>query len=169
MKSSLRRPSALSALVVLLAVAGCATERGRAAAPAPPTPGAREAGLCRALQRELPRTVDGRERRETGSELTAVWGPASGPSIVLRCGVPRPEVLTPGSAHYSPTTDAAEIDGVDWVPERQPDGSVRCTTQWRAAFVEVTLPKEVTGGAGDISALTDLADAVKKALPFGAF
>lgn len=161
MKSSLRRPPGLSAVALLLTAVACSAPGGPAA-PAAPTPPAAEAALCRALHKELPGTVDGRERHDPvpASDFTAAWG--GRPAIVLRCGVPKPELL-----QRNPGADAAEIDGVDWLPEKQSDGSVRCTTTLREAWVEVTLPKQVTGDAGDISALTDLADAIKKTIPEG--
>ncbi|MEX2983836.1 DUF3515 domain-containing protein [Streptomyces sp. C36] len=165
MKTSLRRPLGLPALALLCASVACSAPDGKAS-PAVPTPPARQAELCRALHKELPETVDGRKRRAADpvSDLTAVWGD---PAISLRCGVGRPKILTPGTEHYNPTADSVEIDGVGWLPERQPDGSVRCTTTLRQAWVEVTLPKKVVGEAGDISALTDLADAVRKTIPVG--
>ncbi|KJY42221.1 hypothetical protein VR41_08805 [Streptomyces sp. NRRL B-1568] len=165
MKYSLRRPLGLPAVALLLTSVACSAA-DRQAGPAVPTPSAAQAGLCRALHKELPEAVDGKKRRTADpvSDFTAVWGD---PAISLRCGVPRPKILTPGTEHYNPTADAVEIDGVEWLPEQQPDGSVRCTTTLRLAFVEVTLPKEVVGDAVQIGALTDLADAVKKTIPVG--
>ncbi len=105
----------MSAAVCLLALAGC-SQGGAPGAVSVPRPSAAAAKLCRALHRALPGTVDGLARRSTrpASDFTAAWG---SPAIVLRCGVPTPDVLTPGNAHYNPTADAAEIDGVDWLPQ----------------------------------------------------
>ncbi|WP_229328495.1 DUF3515 domain-containing protein, partial [Streptomyces sp. UNOC14_S4] len=121
---------------------------------------------CKDLHKALPDSVDGLKRRtaDPESDFTAVWGD---PAVSLRCGVKRPEIIRAGSTTYAPTTGSVEADGVEWLPERQPDGSVRCTTVHREVWVEVTLPKKVAGDAGDIGALTDLADAVKKTIPFG--
>ncbi|MFF4221352.1 DUF3515 domain-containing protein [Streptomyces sp. L500] len=165
MKSSLRRPLGLPAAALLLAAAGCSAP-DPSAGPAVPTPDARQAGHCRALHGALPDVLDGRKRRtaEPASDFTALWGD---PAISLRCGVARPKILTRGSEHYNPNADSAELDGVEWLPERQPDGSVRCTTVHREAWIEVTLPARVVGGAGDISALTDLAGAITKTVPVG--
>ncbi|MGW1074622.1 DUF3515 domain-containing protein [Streptomyces sp. NPDC002537] len=165
MKSSLRRSLGLPALVVLFAASGCAAGGGPAG-PAVPTPPDRAVGPCRALHKVLPESVDGMKRRTADpvSDFTAVWGD---PAIALRCGVQRPEVIRAGSKTYAPSTGSVEADGVEWLPERQPDGSVRCTTVQREVWVEVTLPKKVAGDAGDLGALTDLADAVKKTIPFG--
>lgn len=89
---------------------------------------------------------------------TAVWGD---PGIELRCGVPRPEVLTPGSEHYNPAAEAVGVNGVEWLLEEREDG-YRFTTTGRSAFVELTVPAEY---APEVGVLTDLADAVKEAVP----
>ncbi|MEV5511240.1 DUF3515 domain-containing protein [Streptomyces orinoci] len=156
MKSSLRRPLGLSAAVLLLGAAGCSSQDR--AAPAAPTPSGHQAQLCRALHGALPRTVGGLPRQDTSSEFTAAWG-GNGDRISLRCGVPRPAMFD------KVTTQSAEIDGVDWAPERLSDGSVRCTTSLRPVYIEVTLPKKITGDGGDMSALTDLAAAVNRTVP----
>ncbi len=159
---SLRR---VPVAVCLLAVAGCSHGDGTGAV-AVPRPPAATARLCRALHGVLPRKVDGLTLRATrpASDLTAAWG---SPAIVLRCGVPAPDVLTPGNAHYNPTADTAEIDGVDWLPQTLSDGGARCTTTLRKAFVEVTIPGKYTGPDEDISSLTDLATAVARTIPTG--
>ncbi|MDK1475069.1 DUF3515 domain-containing protein [Streptomyces sp. 549] len=142
---------------VLVAVAGCSADPE---GPAVPSPTGRAAADCRALHSRLPAEVEGRERveREPVSQYTAVWGD---PSIELRCGVPRPEVLSPGSEHYNPTADAVEVNGVGWLLEQQTDG-YRFTTTGRTAFVELTVPGAY---APEVGALTDLADAVRAAVP----
>ncbi|MEU4210689.1 DUF3515 domain-containing protein [Streptomyces sp. NPDC026206] len=161
MKSSLRRLLGLPSAALLVATAACSAP-GAQAGPAVPAPPERQAGLCRALHKELPRAVDGLERRtvEPVSDLTAVWG--DDPSVSLRCGVRKPGLLK-----RNPATDSMDIDEVGWLPEKQPDGSVRCTTVRREAWVEVTLPKKVVGEGGDLSALTDLSGAVLKTIPEG--
>jgi hypothetical protein len=161
----LHRLTSLPALAVLFVAVGCSSSDDTAG-PAVPTPSAQEAALCRALHKQLPQTVGGLARHapEHPSDFTAAWGD---PAIALRCGVARPKVLTPGTEHYNPTADAVELNGVDWLPEKQDDGSIRCTTTMRKAFVEVTIPAKVAGGAGDMSALTDLAGAVEKTIPEG--
>jgi hypothetical protein len=125
-----------------------------------PEPSPQAAALCRALRKELPKTVDGLGRSEAGpvSDFTAAWGD---PPVRLRCGVPRPDVLTPGSAHYNPTADAVEVNGVSWLLEKQQDG-YRFTTTDRKAFVEVTVPGKY---APEVDPLTDLAGAVEKTVP----
>jgi Protein of unknown function (DUF3515) len=162
LRPSLRR---VPAALCLLAVAGCASGTAADAVAVPRPPGA-AVGPCRALHAALPEKVDGLRRHSTSpaSQFTAAWG---SPAIVLRCGVPTPDVLTPGNAHYNPTADDAEIDGVDWLPQRLSDGGVRCTTTLRKAFVEVTIPAEYAGQDGDLGSLTDLAHAVGSTVPTG--
>jgi hypothetical protein len=127
---------------------------------AAPSPSAKAATLCRSLNRALPGTVDGLSRRtvEPDSGLTAGWGD---PTVALRCGVPRPDVLTPGNAKYDPTSDAAVVNGVSWLVQQLTDG-YRFTTTDRETFVEVTVPGKY---APEVDPLTDLAAAVKKTIP----
>lgn len=122
-----------------------------------PVPDARVAAYCRALHAELPPTVDGLPRHDLKprSDLVTGWGQ---PAIVLRCGVPRPQILK------DPNADGVTVDGVGWVIEPEPGGVFRLTTTLRKAYVEVTLPKK---WAGDVGPLTDLAGAVKKTVPEG--
>ncbi|MGP4002017.1 DUF3515 domain-containing protein [Streptomyces sp. 8N706] len=154
-----RRLLCLPAAALLIAAAGCSFTDGTGARPVP-TPSAAAAGMCRALQGQLPRTVDGLDRSSTGpeSDFAADWGD---PAVQLRCGVSRPEVLTPGSEHYNPTADAVEVNGVTWLLEKQDDG-YRFTTTGRKAFVELTVPGKY---APEVDPLTDLASAVKKTVP----
>lgn len=149
----------LPVAAALLAAAGCASVGS--AGVTPPTPPAAEAKLCRALHAALPQTVDGLGRRTTdpASPYTAAWGD---PAVVLWCGTPSPDVLTPGNAHYNPTADAAEIDGVDWLVEQQPDGSYRFTTTDREAWVQISVPSKY---APQVNPLTDFARAVSRTLP----
>lgn len=143
--------------VMSLAAAGCSSgDSGRPV----PTPSPETAKLCRALYRELPAKVDGlgRSGTEPPSEFAADWGD---PAVQLRCGVPRPEVLTPGTAHYNPTAEGIEVNGVLWLPEQQENG-YRFTTTQRKAYVEVTVPREYRP---EVNPLTDLADAIGKTIP----
>ncbi|GAA2694074.1 hypothetical protein GCM10010400_69590 [Streptomyces aculeolatus] len=156
-RSALRLPAALLLLAAPLA---CSGGGGGAPQVAVPTPQGKAVDHCRELADRLPGTVDGQERRETDpvSELTAGWGD---PAVELRCGVPRPEVLTPGSEHYNPAADSVSVNGVDWLYEDLDDGA-RFTTTLREAFVEVTVPGAY---APEVNPLTDLAEAVDKAVP----
>jgi hypothetical protein len=145
----------------LLALAGCSAGPAQVAVPRPSAAAAR---VCRALHRALPATVAGQRRRAArpASDFTAVWG---SPAIVLRCGVRKPDVLTPGTADYNPGTVAGDADGVSWLPQSLSGGAVRFTTTPRAAYVEVTLPAKYTGGIPDISDLVDLAHAIRETDP----
>ncbi|KAA6213759.1 DUF3515 domain-containing protein [Streptomyces albofaciens JCM 4342] len=156
--SSSRRPLVPALLTVAFAAVGCSSSVPVAA----PSPEGASARQCRALQKELPRTVDGLERgtADPASDFTAVWGD---PAVRLRCGVAKPAVLTPGSEHYNPGADAAEVNGVEWLFEKQDDG-YRFTTVLRKTYVEVSVPKKY---APEVDVLTDLADAVKKTVPAG--
>ncbi len=154
-------PARLARLVLPAAVllaAGCASGDGAAVSVPSPSPSA--AAVCRTLNARLPKTVDGLARHGTSpaSEFTAAWG---APAVVLRCGVPRPAVLTPGSPHYDPTADSVGVNGVTWLMEKQ-GGGYRFTTVDRAALVEVTVPAKY---APEVNPLTDLADPVLKADP----
>ncbi|MER0482878.1 DUF3515 domain-containing protein [Streptomyces sp. Edi2] len=158
MISTRRRYLALPVLTVLFAAVSCSPSED-VAVPAPTGAGAR---YCKALHKELPATVDGLERGtpEPESDFTAIWGD---PAVKLRCGVPKPDVLTYGSEHYNPGADSAEVNGVEWLFEKQDDG-YRFTTVLRKAFVEVTVPGKY---APEVDALTDLGGAVKKTVPTG--
>lgn len=158
MKLSYRRLRAPAVAALLLTASGCAFAGD--GGPAVPSPKGKAADACRALHGQLPENLDGqpREKTDPASEYTAAWGD---PAIELRCGVPRPEKLSPGSEHYNPTAEAAEVNGVSWLLEEQEDG-YRFTTTEHAAHVEVTVPDTY---APEIGVLTELAAAVKKTVP----
>ncbi|MFE9041468.1 DUF3515 domain-containing protein [Streptomyces sp. NPDC012421] len=152
---SSHRPFGLPAAtaVLLLAATGCSAG-ARASVPVP-TPPPAEAALCRALARELPDTVAGRERSDPSpdSELTAGWGDGA---IVLRCGVPRPEKMS------DPQAQGVSAEGVRWMLEQPGTGGPRFTSVYRETYVEVTLDE---GYAHDIGPLVDLAAPVERAVP----
>ncbi|MFL4491982.1 DUF3515 domain-containing protein [Streptomyces sp. VTCC 41912] len=153
-----RYVAAFPLLTAVCAVAGCSS----AAQVAAPSPTGEAAQHCRALHQDLPRTVDGLTRgsAEPVSDFTAIWGD---PAVELRCGVSKPEVLRHGSEHYNPNPDSAEVDGVQWLFEKQDDG-YRFTTVLRKVYVEVTVPGKY---APEVNVLPDLAGAVQKAIPAG--
>ncbi|MGW5045875.1 DUF3515 domain-containing protein [Streptomyces griseoluteus] len=161
------RPLGLIAPALLIAVAGCSTADDGTTVAAP-RPDARTAPLCRRLDEALPGKVDGRHRDDPrpASAYTAGW---SGPAIILRCGVARPPKMTdPEVAQgHDPHALAGGVDGVDWLMEKRGDGSSRFTTANRRAYVEVTLPAELSGPDDSTAVLVDLAPAVKKAIPEG--
>ncbi|MEI5528265.1 DUF3515 family protein [Streptomyces brasiliscabiei] len=164
-----RRPArpGLSVLVMsLIAVAGCssADDGGSAAVP---SAGAAATKLCRKLDGELPRKVDGLGRRDPqpASSLTAGWGDAV---IILRCGVPQPpKMIDPGVAEgRDADAVAGAVDGVDWLMEKRDGGAYRFTTANRSAYVEVSVTAD-RAGEDTSPILVGLAPAIKKAIPEG--
>jgi hypothetical protein len=147
----------LPVLAALITAAGCSSS-GDSATSAVPSPDTAVTKLCRNLDGNLPQKVDGLSRRDPrpASVLTAGWG---SPAIILRCGVPRPAEMS------DPEADAAEVDGVTWLLQKQGDGSFRFTTTLRLAYVEVTIPAKRTDRG--VAPLVDLAPAVKEAVPEG--
>lgn len=115
---------------------------------------------CAKLTAAVPQTVDNVKRRGTApdSPLTAAWGD---PPITLRCGVPEPDMLRPGTKTYNPTADEAYINGVAWLIEKTGDG-YRFTAAQRAVYVEVDVPSAYSP---ETNPLTDLSAAVVKAIP----
>ncbi|WP_155057672.1 DUF3515 domain-containing protein [Streptomyces blattellae] len=147
----------LPTVALLITVAGCssADDSSRAAVPGP---GTEVTTLCRNLDRALPSTVDGQDRRdpEPASALTAGWGD---PAIILRCGVDRPADMSETNA------DGVDVNGVGWLLQEQDDGDFRFVTTLRKAYVEVTIPKDRTDDG--MAPLVDLGPAIKKAVPEG--
>ncbi|WP_432253285.1 DUF3515 domain-containing protein [Streptomyces sp. HNM1019] len=150
-------PLSAAAALALMPVAGCSFtgDSDDTKASAVPSPAPRAAAMCRTLHKELPDAVNGLKRgtADPSSDYTAVWGD---PAVQLRCGVPRPEAM--GSK-----TASAEVNGVDWLPEKRDDG-YRFTTVLRRAYVEVTVPRKYSP---EVNPLLDLARAVKKTVPKG--
>lgn len=157
--------SVLPVLPVLLCTFGLLALAGCAAGPVdavPPSPEGEAAGLCGALHKALPGTVDGLASRETdpASDFTAAWGD---PAVVLRCGVPLPGVLTPGSAEYDPTTESVGVEDVLWLPEKRGDDGYLFTTVGRKANVTLRVPGKYHPNETD--PLVDIAEAVRKTVP----
>jgi hypothetical protein len=71
------------------------------------------------------------------------------PPVVLHCGLPRPPEL-------GPTSSLLDVDGVEWVERREPDGGSTWITADRAIYVGLTLPD----GAGS-AAIQDVSRGVK--------
>ncbi|MBE9500566.1 hypothetical protein AN217_22735 [Streptomyces qinglanensis] len=151
-------PLAAVAALASLATAACSTTGE--AGPTPPSPSGRAAKVCRSLHGALPERVHDqrRGRADQVSDFTAVWGD---PAIALRCGVPEPPVLTPGTEEYNPTAEVAEVNGVSWLLEKRDDG-YRFVTTGRVAYVELTVPGDY---APEAEVLPDLADAVGRTVP----
>ncbi|MCX4393624.1 DUF3515 domain-containing protein [Streptomyces sp. NBC_00053] len=143
-----------SVAALLLAAAGCSSTDA-AVSITVPTPSPQAAAYCRALHKELPRTVAGLDRGDAGpkSELTAEWGDGE---IVLRCGVPRPAKMD------DPMAKGTEANGVNWLLEQSDDAGPRFTTTYRKAYVEVTLSAAY---AHDASPLAAFGPAVRRTVP----
>ncbi|MEO3749803.1 DUF3515 domain-containing protein [Streptomyces sp. B6B3] len=152
-----RAPLALS---LALALAACA---GGGPDVEVPTPKGEAAQACRELAPELPRQAGEQERRtlDQDTPYAAVWGD---PAIVLRCGVGRPEVITPGSDAYVLSPDSIEVNGVSWLIEEEADG-LRCTTTGREVFVEVTVPDDYETTANP---LVEISGPVDRHIPLDA-
>ncbi|NBM17496.1 DUF3515 domain-containing protein [Streptomyces sp. GC420] len=105
---------------------------------------------CASVVSELPRSVMGKEKRETTAVGTAAWGDGG---IVLRCGV------TP----LNPTINLCmTVDGVDWVLDeaKAKNGGPRTlTTYGRHPAIEVTVKDSDLSPGG---VLVDLNRAVKQ-------
>ncbi|MGW2181727.1 DUF3515 domain-containing protein [Streptomyces sp. NPDC001732] len=143
-----------SVAALLLAATGCSSTDA-AVSITVPTPSPEAAAYCRALHGELPKTVAGHDRGDSGpkSELTAEWGDGA---IVLRCGVPRPAKMD------DPMAKGTEADGVNWLLEQPEDAGPRFTTTYRKAYVEVSLSPAY---AHDASPLAAFGPAVRKTVP----
>lgn len=134
---------------------------GNAVAVAAPTPTSSTVqSECAALTKAVPQSVDNESRRGTdpSSPLTAAWGD---PAIVLRCGVPEPAILRPGSKTYDPTAEEGYFNGVAWLIEKSGDG-YKFTAAQRALYVEVDVPNAYSP---QTSAVIDLSPSVIKAIP----
>ncbi|GHI04702.1 hypothetical protein AQI88_29260 [Streptomyces cellostaticus] len=160
------RPLGLLAPALLIAAAGCSSADDSATV-AVPSPDARTAPVCRDLHRALPEKLDGRSRDDPAprSAYTAAWG---GPAIILRCGVVRPPKMIDPKVAEGGDADALPggVNGVDWLMEKQSDGTWRFTTANRVAYVQVSLPEGMSAQDGT-PVLTGLAASVKKAIPKG--
>lgn len=154
-------------LALLITVSGCSSADDSATV-AVPSPDAKTAGMCRALHEVLPNKVDGRSRNdpEPRSAYTAGWG---SPAIILRCGIVRPpKMIDPDVATGDdPNAVGGGVDGVDWLMEKEDNGTYRFTTANRKAYVQLILPKQLAGQDDSAGVLTDLASSVKKAIPSG--
>jgi hypothetical protein len=163
---ALRSPvtQAVAALAVIALTAGAVWllfHSGNAVQVATPEPTSASAEQqCAALTKAVPHTVDNEARRDTkpSSPLTAAWGD---PAITLRCAVPEPEILRPGSKTYDPTSEEAYINGVAWLIEKTSNG-YRFTAAQRAVYIEVDVPSAYSPGT---LPLIDLSAAVVKAVP----
>jgi hypothetical protein len=103
---------------------------------------------CKALLADVPRSVADQDNVDVPGRIAAAWGD---PPIILRCGVEKPDALTPSSRCF-------EVSDVGWLAETTADGYL-FTTIGRAFHVSVEVPKAYDPAA---DALADLASTVKK-------
>ncbi|AXI79588.1 DUF3515 domain-containing protein [Peterkaempfera bronchialis] len=152
-----RRMLLLSTVLCVLLAGGFLWWRSDGRVP-PPVPDARGAALCRALDRALPHSLQGRARRDPqpSSPYTAAW--RSDPRTVLKCGVPVPPVLL-----EQRELDGATVNDVDWLIEKLDGGDYRFTTVERRTTVEVTVRAGAYANPTDV--LPQLSDAVAKTVP----
>ncbi|RDG39889.1 DUF3515 domain-containing protein [Streptomyces corynorhini] len=143
----------MTAVALLSTAVACSSTDGPPSVTVP-TPTARETALCRALHKELPKTLAELARSDPRprSELTAGWGDGA---IVLRCGVPRPERMS------DPQAQGVEANGVNWMLEER-DSGPRFTTTYRETYVEVTMDERFTH---DSTPLAALAAPVEETIP----
>lgn len=117
----------------------------------PPNPAAD--APCAKLLGTLPITLSGLAGRPARSSWTyvAAWGE---PAVTLRCGVPRPGNLKPGSSDF-----LLGVNGVNFLQAKQDDAHV-FTAIDRSAYIEVRVPESYAQPP-----LGPIADAIAKALP----
>jgi hypothetical protein len=115
------------------------------------------AGDCAKVLTALPaRLADLNQRRVISlSPYVVAWGD---PAVVLRCGVSRPAVLTPGSSELLfPIRGATGT--VIWAPVNLPTQNI-FTTVDRSVYIEVTVPTSYRQPP-----LAPLSDAIATVLP----
>lgn len=115
-------------------------------------------GPCTKVLAALPESLAGLPGRvvrpKPDSVFVVAWGE---PAVVLKCGMPRPTALTPGSSAQLFSANGA--NGVFWLPVRGSTDTV-WTTVDRAVYVQVTVPNSYKQPP-----LAPLGDAIGKALP----
>jgi hypothetical protein len=107
---------------------------------------------CAALMKALPTTLpdSGKTLRrlpiaEPAPPASAAWGGDRGEPVVLRCGLLRPDELTPTAA-------LREISGVRWLPV-EGEGATTWFVVDRAVYMALTVPAgSGTGPLQDVSA-----------------
>jgi Protein of unknown function (DUF3515) len=113
--------------------------------------------LAKALPDTLPdsgKTLRRLEIAEPAPPAAAAWAGARGEPVVLRCGLPRPDELTP-------TAQLREVSGVRWLP-LPGDGATTWVVVDRPVYVALTVPagagtgplQEVTATIADTLAAT---------------
>ena len=139
-RGSVLPATAVTAAAAVLLLAGCSGS----VQVSPPRTGGTASAQCAALQKLLPSTLMGQQRRSTSpaSANTAAWG---NPAITLRCGVPVPDVLDPKSADYDPSAVSTVANGMCWITTTGSGGGYRFTTVKQQTYVEVNVPGAYAG------------------------
>lgn len=126
---------------------------------APPLSAATEAP-CTALLQALPVRLAGLAPRvvhsQPDSPFVVAWGD---PPVVLRCGVTRPKDLAPGSSAQF-FAIAGRAGRQVFFDQTQSGSSNVFTSVDRAAYVEVSVPKQLAAGP-----MPALADAIAASMP----
>ncbi len=137
-----RSVAALGTLAVVTPVLAACTS----AETVQPAPSATDPG-CAQVMLDLPKELDGLEKRTTPSQATAAWGAPA--RIILRCG----------TKDRGPTSDPCTTVGeVDWVSTEESETKWRMTAYGRVPGIEVNLDTEHVSSSNVAEAL---AEAVK--------
>jgi hypothetical protein len=111
-----------------------------------PAPSATDS-TCAEVMLDLPKELDGLDKRTTTSQATAAWGDPA--RIILRCG----------TEDRGPTSDPCTTVGdVDWVSTEESGTTWRMTAYGRAPGIEVSLD---TKHVSSSNVAEGLAEAVK--------
>jgi hypothetical protein len=117
---------------------------------------------CVSLMKALPKTLpdSGKTLRrlpiaQPAPPAAAVWGGDRGEPVVLRCGLPRPDELTP-------TSSLRDISGVQWLPI-EGAGATTWVVVDRAVYVALTVP--AGSGTGPLQELSAAVDGTLRAKP----
>jgi hypothetical protein len=165
MSSDLRRPAVVFAialpLVLALVVAGLAIyARAGGFTPEPPAPetgplavapvDAPDAGspACAALLAALPTDLPNLVGRPVTEPGVRAWAATPHP-LVLRCGLPRPQELTP-------TSTLTEVNGVSWltITDGTPEPAlVTYVAVDRGVYVALTTPTQI--GSAPVQTVSD--------------
>lgn len=146
-------------IVVLLAFAFAGGLRDEGPAAVKASAPARDE-RCDALMAALPDSFPQLDRREVDGDSTQVraWGD---PATVLRCGVPRPAELAPGSS-----AQLFYINEVLWMPEASDTGEVDPSKPLVITVVDRDVYIEVTSPSGTrLDATPLISDVIKQVFP----
>ncbi|MGO1320535.1 MAG: DUF3515 family protein [Galactobacter sp.] len=108
-----------------------------------PAPSATDPG-CAQVMLDLPRELDGLEKRTTTSQATAAWGDPA--RVIVRCG----------TDDRGPTSDPCTTVGdVDWISTEESETRWRLTAYGRVPGIEVSLDTKHVSSSNVAEALTE--------------